>query len=127
MALYHILADITILLHFVFVIFAVFGGTLGFWWPRVIWLHFPAVIWAALVESAGWICPITYLEDWLLTKGGWPVTAGGFVEDYIVPVLYPANYTRNLRILLAVSVVFINMIIYGLLYWYKLKKRKTET
>ncbi|MFC1857972.1 DUF2784 domain-containing protein [Thermodesulfobacteriota bacterium] len=125
-AIYHILADITILLHFAFLIFAVFGGILVFWWPRVLWLHLPAVIWAVIVEAAGWICPITYLEDWLLIKGGWTVDSGGFVEDYIVPVLYPANYTRNLRILLAVSVVFINMIIYGLLYWYKLKK-KTET
>ena len=126
MAIYHILADITILLHFAFVIFAVFGGIPVFWWPRVIWLHLPAVIWAVLVETAGWICPITYLEDWLLIKAGWAIDSGGFVEDYIVPILYPADYTRNLRILLAVSVVFINMIIYGLLYWYKLIK-KTET
>lgn len=59
---YHFLADIIVLLHFAFIIVTLFGGILSIWWQKVIWLHIPAVLWAALIEFAGWICLLTFLE-----------------------------------------------------------------
>ena len=51
------IADVIVLLHFAFVAFVVLGGLLALRWPRIAWLHVPAVIWGVLVEFTGWICP----------------------------------------------------------------------
>ena len=36
---YRLLADLTMLVHFTFLAFVVFGGFLAWNWPRVIWSH----------------------------------------------------------------------------------------
>ena len=109
---YPVLADLVVLLHVVFVVFAVLGGFLAVRWPRLIWIHLPAVIWAAIVEFCGWICPLTPLENWLRRKGGESGYASDFIAHYIFPVLYPENLTQEIQIALGVFVVLINLAIY---------------
>ena len=111
--IYHIAADLIVVLHFLFVFFVVLGGLGGLWKPKLLWLHLPALIWGVLVEFTGWICPLTPLENLLRHKGGGIGYTGGFVEQFIIPVLYPAGLTRNIQILLGVLVIIINLIIYG--------------
>ena len=107
------LADIVLVGHLAFVVFAVLGGFLVFRWRRVVWLHVPAVAWAVLVELAGWICPLTPLENWLRVEHGTGAYHGGFVEHYFLPILYPAELTRELQIVLGALVLLINFSIYG--------------
>jgi hypothetical protein len=57
--LYHILADLVVVLHLAFILFAALGGLLALRWRWMPWLHLPAVVWAVLVELTGWICPLT--------------------------------------------------------------------
>lgn len=118
------LADTIVLIHFAFAVFAVFGGILCFWWRKIIWFHVPAVIWSALVETAGWICPLTPLENILRIRGGTSGYKGGFVENYILPVLYPENLTRELQVVLGASVVFVNLIVYGFIFLRPITKIK---
>lgn len=113
---FRFLADIIVLIHFAFALFSVLGGVLYIWWRKIIWFHVPAVLWAALVESAGWICPLTPLENWLRFKGGAAGYNGGFVENYILPVLYPAGLTREIHIALGVLVIAVNLAIYLLIF-----------
>ena len=107
------LADGVLVGHLAFVIFAVLGGFLVFRWRGVAWLHVPAVAWAALVELAGWICPLTPLENWLRAEHGSGAYHGGFVEHYLLPILYPAELTRELQIVLGALVLLINFGVYG--------------
>ena len=93
--LYRILADLVVLMHLAFLVFAVLGGVLVFRWKRFAWIHIPAVLWAALIEFADWVCPLTPLENWLLQKGGGGGYQSGFIEHYIVPVVYPTVLTRH--------------------------------
>ena len=109
---YHLLADAALVIHFAFILFVILGGILIIWWPKVIWLHIPAAVWGALIEIAGWICPLTHLENWLRVKGGQTGYAGGFIEKYILPVIYPAGLTRKIQITLGILVIFINLFIY---------------
>jgi hypothetical protein len=111
--LYGVFADLVIVAHLAFVLFAVFGGLLVLRWKRWAWLHVPAVLWAALIEFAGWVCPLTPLENWLRARGGGIVYQSGFVEHYILPLLYPAVLTRRLQIALGLFVLGINLGIYG--------------
>ena len=108
-----ILADIVVLSHLFFVLFALFGAVLIIWWRRVIWLHPPAVFWAIWIELTGRICPLTPLENWLRNRGGQGGYRGDFVENYLMPVLYPVGLTRHIQILLGILVIIINTALYG--------------
>lgn len=113
---YGLLAEAVVLLHFGFVLFVVFGGLLALRWRRAVWLHLPAAAWGALIEFTGWICPLTPLEHWLRRQGGQAGYQGGFVEHYILPVLYPHSLTRTIQLILGLLVVGINLLIYSILW-----------
>ena len=116
-----LLADLLVGFHFLFVAFVVAGGFLVWRWRRVAWVHVPIAVWGALIEFAGWICPLTPLENDLRRAAGDAGYAGGFVEHYIIPIVYPAGLTRGLQIGLGIAVVVINVIAYG-----ALAKRRTR-
>jgi hypothetical protein len=119
--LYRALADLVVILHLGFVVFAVGGALMVLRWRRLAWVHIPAAIWAALIEYAGWICPLTPLEKWLRALGGGSEYAGGFVAHYILPILYPRGLTREVQIVLGTLVVLINLGIYGWLIGRKVR------
>jgi hypothetical protein len=113
---YSLLADLVVLVHFAFVAFAVLGGLLVLRWQWLVWLHVPAAIWAAGIEFGGWICPLTWLEDWLVTMAGGLPAEATFVERYIVPVLYPEKLTRGIQVAMGFAVILVNLAIYGILF-----------
>ncbi len=110
---YGILADIVVLIHLAFVIFAVLGAFLIIWRPWILWLQLPAIFWAIWIEMTGGICPLTPLEIWLRNQAGQGGYRGDFVEYYLMPVLYPLGLTRNIQTLLGVLVILANVAIYG--------------
>jgi hypothetical protein len=116
-------ADVIVLLHLAFIMFVVFGGVLALKWRRVMWLHIPAAIWGALIEMAGWICPLTPIENSLRIAGGAPSYSGGFIEHYIVPIVYPTGLTRAMQLSLAALVILINVVVYAFLLRQKLRRR----
>jgi hypothetical protein len=122
------LADLVVLLHLAFIVFAVLGGLLIIWWRKVLYLHLPAVIWAGWIELSGGICPLTPLENWLRGQGGQAAYDVDFVGNYIVPLVYPPGLTRGMQIVLAAMVIFINGLIYYYLFLrYKKMKFDSET
>ncbi len=112
---YRLLADAVVLFHTAFVAFVVLGGFLAWRWSRIAWLHVPCALWGAVIEYQGWICPLTPLENDLRRRAGLAGYAGGFVEHYVLPVLYPAGLTRPAQALLGTLVVIVNLIAYGVL------------
>ena len=109
---YQLLADLVVLAHATFVLFVVFGGLLVVRWHGLAWIHLPAVIWAAIVEFFGWVCPLTPLENWFRQKGGESGYGSDFVARYILPTLYPEELTREVQVALGVFVILINLVIY---------------
>ena len=109
---YRLMADIVVVMNLAFSMFVLLGGILAIWWRKVVWLHIPAAVWGALIEFAGWICPLTPLENRLRVKGGEAGYPGGFVEEYILPVIYPAGLTREIQIILGIFVITVNLVIY---------------
>ena len=111
--LYSSLADLTLVTHFAFAVFSVLGGFLVLKWHRVAWIHVPVALWAVVVEFTGWICPLTPLEHWLRLKSGAPIQELGFVERYLVPLLYPTPLTRGFQVILGAIVLGVNAAIYA--------------
>lgn len=111
--LWHWAANAVVLLHLAFIVFVIFGGlaVLRFRW--IAWLHVPAFVWGAGIEFLGAVCPLTPLEQQLHTLAQDQGYSGGFVEHYIMPVMYPTGLTQTVQNALGTFVVAINLAIYG--------------
>lgn len=109
---YSWLADLTLCIHVGFVLFVILGGLLVLKWRWIAWLHLPAAAWGVVVELTGWICPLTPLENWLRAKGGEASYRSDFIAQYLLPVLYPEDLTRDFQLLLGTMVVILNTAVY---------------
>ena len=112
--IFRILADLVLVAHGLFVAFVMFGGLLALWKPRLAWLHLPALAWGALVIGMGWICPLTPLEVSLRERAGQEGYAGGFIEHYVLGIIYPEGITRTTQIVLAALLIVGNIVVYAL-------------
>src|SRR5712691_6749763 len=101
---YRILADVVVL-----------GGFLAWRWRWVVWLHVPCALWGVAIEYAGWICPLTPLENALRARAGLEGYRGGFVEHYVIPALYPAGLARPTQVVLGTLVLVVNLVAYDML------------
>lgn len=114
---YNLLADLVMLLHFGFILFAVAGALLVARWPRLIWLHLPAALWAMTIEFYGGVCPLTPLENWLRHRGGQMDHEMGygesFIQHHLGGVIYPAGMTTAVEITLGLALLAINLALYG--------------
>lgn len=107
-----LLADIVVVTHTAFVIFVVVGGLAVYWRPWVLWVHIPAVLWGVSIEWAGAVCPLTLVENWLRNQAGETGYAGDFIQQYLLPTLYPADLTREIQIVLGAAALGINIGVY---------------
>ncbi len=110
------LADLVLVCHLGFILFAVGGALLALRWPRVLWIHAPTALWAVLVELQGWVCPLTPLEDALREAAGERAREGDFVERHLLPVVYPPGLTREVQVALGGAVLVANAGLYGLVW-----------
>jgi hypothetical protein len=119
--------DLLVLIHFGFILFVFLGGLLVWRWPRVMWLHLPAMAWGAAIEFVGFICPLTPLENRLRMAAGADVYAGGFVERYIMPVVYPEGLDRSTQLVLGALVIAMNLVIYGIFVVRHKRRRASDS
>ncbi|HEX9852994.1 MAG TPA: DUF2784 domain-containing protein [Woeseiaceae bacterium] len=111
-------ADLVLLVHFLFVVFAVFGGLLVLQNSAWAWAHIPAVLWSSLVNLMSWTCPLTPGENTLRKRAGQAGYAGGFVAHYIGTVVYPGGMPRRLELVAGTSVLVGNALVYAaILKW----------
>jgi len=114
-----ILADLVLVLHLVFVVFVAVGGLVVLRWRQMGWVHAPAALWGAAIELSGGVCPLTPLENRLRAAAGESGYEGGFVEHYLLPVVYPEGLTRWVQLFLGAGVLLLN----GAIYWWIWKTR----
>ena len=110
---YRLAADAVVLLHGAFILFVVLGGLLALRWRWVAAVHLPAVLWGVLVQALGWECPLTPLEVGLRVAAGDVGYAGGFIEHYLIPAIYPAALARYTQYILATLLLAINLAVYA--------------
>jgi len=109
-------AGLVVLVHLSFVLFVAAGALLSLKWPRAIWVHLPAVVWAAYIEFSGGICPLTPLENALRAQAGLNYYSGDFVARYLFPVLYPGGLTREAQVVIGLVVLAANLGLYIFVY-----------
>jgi Protein of Unknown function (DUF2784) len=111
---YRLLTDLIVAFHFAFLIFVVAGGFLA---RRYRWLAIPHILaaaWGVYVEAMpGVVCPLTPLENRFAFRAGEAGYQGGFIEHYLVPIIYPEGLTRGMQYGLAAFVVVANVAAYS--------------
>ncbi len=119
------MADAVVVLHLAFILFVVLGGLAVLRWPWLAWLHVPAAVWGALIEFAGWVCPLTPFENFLRERGGAVGYTGGFIDHYITAIIYPQGLTRAMQFGIGALVLAINVFVYWKL-WTRSRRRITS-
>lgn len=113
--IFSVAADIVLLLHLGFIVFAAGGGLLALRWRWLAWLHLPAMAWAAFIEITAGICPLTPLENMLRKAAGQETYPISFIEHYIVPVIYPAGLSRDMQIAIGAGLAGFYLVFYAAL------------
>ena len=107
-------AKAVFLLHLAFLAFVVFGCLLVLWRPSMGWLHLPALAWGVWIVTSHGLCPLTTLEGQLLARAGAAGYDGGFIDHYLVPLLYPPGLTSRIQTGLGIALALWSLAIYGL-------------
>lgn len=118
-----IAADAVLLLHLAFIVFAALGALLVLWRARWAWLHLPALAWAVWIVATHGICPLTPLENALRRAAGESGYAGGFIDHYLMPLIYPPGLTPQHQNWLAITLAAVNLLLYG----FALLRRRSRT
>jgi len=119
--MYEFLATFTLIIHFLFIVYVILGGLFFFIKPWTLYFHIPAFLYGAYVEFTQSICPLTYLENYFLTKANLASYSTSFIQNYLYAIIYPINLTKELQIILGITLIIINVIIYGFI----IKRKKS--
>jgi len=111
--MYEFLATFTLIIHFLFIVYVILGGLLFFIKPWTLYFHIPAFLYGVYVEFTQSICSLTYLENYFLTKANLASYSTSFIQNYLYAIIYPINLTKELQIILGITLIIINVIIYG--------------
>jgi len=116
-----LIADALVVLHFLFIIFVIFGGFSTLKWPRIALIHIPCAIWGALIEFYGWVCPLTHFEHYFRETASGVGYSGGFIQHYLIPIIYPYGLTKDIQLGLGIMVVSLNLFIYLIVIYKKVR------
>jgi hypothetical protein len=87
--LYKILADMVVLIHFLWILFLIFGAIPGVRYKAIKILHITGLVFAFVIQVFGWYCPLTHLEVWLRAKHDPSLAyAGSFIIHYVEGLIY---------------------------------------
>lgn len=114
--IYRLLADAVVVFHLAVVLFVIGGAALLLWRRWIAWVHLPVVLWVIFAECFQYLCPLTYLENWLREQGGAEGYRGDFVAHYLMPVLYPAGLTPRIQVMFGLLVFAINATLYAMAF-----------
>ena len=123
--MYNALATLTLAFHLLFIVFCLIGGLLCLRDSRWVYVHVPSAIWGALAELLSIVCPLTYLENFLLSKAGESGYQGDFIGEYLLFVIYPAGLTWQIQIWLGLGLICFNLVIYSWV-WSKSSSLKND-
>ena len=112
--MYELFVNLTLIIHFIFILFVIFGGLLFFIFSKIIYIHLPALFWGIYIELTNSICPLTYLENWFLYQGGLTTYSDDFINNYLIQIIYPEELNTNTQVYLGITLIVINILIYGL-------------
>jgi len=115
--IYKVLADIVVFVHFLWILFLIFGVFWGMRNQKVKVIHIFALAFAIIIQAFNWYCPLTHLEAWLRAKHDPTLSyTGSFIPYYVEKIVYIE--------LPPASIFVLSIFLGGLSAWLYLKKKK---
>ena len=110
---YKLGADSVVLIHFLWIIFLIFGAFFGKKYRAVKIFHISGLCFAVILQIFGWYCPLTYLEIWLRQKKDPLLTYNdSFIIHYVEKLIY-IDLSPGIIFVLTVILVSISIYIYS--------------
>jgi hypothetical protein len=119
-----ILADMVLVLHGAFIVWAALGALAVWYWPRLAWAHLPALAWAVWIEASAGLCPLTPLEMALRQRAGQGTYEGSFIDHHLGSLIYPQGLTPAAQMRIALALAAFNLLVYGLIVWRRMRERR---
>ncbi len=117
--LYKIIADMIVLIHFLWILFLFFGALLGVRYKAIKGIHVCGLLFAIVIQFFAWYCPLTYLESWLRARHNPAMTyTGSFIAYYAEQIVY-LELSRSLVLLSTVFLLVFNA-------WFYLRKNTSS-
>jgi Protein of Unknown function (DUF2784) len=104
-----------VLLHLFFIATVVLGALLVARWPRLAFVQLPVFLWGAVVNLAGWPCPLTTLENAVRRRSGLPPYAGSFVSHYLLPKSGGLGGLHS-EVAIGIFILLVNGVVYANLF-----------
>ena len=118
-----ILADMVLVLHGAFIAWVALGALAVQRWPRLAWMHLPALAWGVWIEATADLCPLTPLENLLRLRAGEQGYAGSFIDHYLGTLIYPQGLTPAAQWRIALVLLAYNLVLYALVLW-RIRRRR---
>jgi len=116
---YKVIADIIVIIHFLWILFLILGALWGVKYKAIKILHLSGLIFAFTIQIFDWYCPLTHLEVWLRSKHNSALTyTGSFIIHYVEKIVY-IELSRNLIAILTIFLCGFNV-------WFYLRETKTK-
>jgi hypothetical protein len=113
---YRILADIVVLIHFLWIVFLVSGAFFGIKNRAVKIFHVSGLVFALIIHIFNWYCPLTHIEVWFRARHDPALTyKGSFIAHYAERLIY-IDLSPFWLLLLTVFICGFNA-------WFYLRKR----
>jgi hypothetical protein len=119
-----ILADVVLVLHGAFIVWAALGALAVRRWPRLLWVHLPALAWGIWIEASAGLCPLTPLEMTLRHRAGQGTYEGSFIDHHLGALIYPQGLTPQAQWRVALGLAVFNLVLYGLIAWRRVQQRR---
>jgi len=100
-------------LHVAYVVFVVFGSVLVLIWPRLLWIHLAAVVWAGLTLIFDFGCPLTPWEKQFWRRGGVEPYEEGFLQHHVLGARFRPGTERRNHAMLGAAAIALNAVIYA--------------
>jgi hypothetical protein len=111
--LFRILADIVVFIHFLWIVFLIFGALPGGRYRTIKYIHIGGLGFALMLQALDWYCPLTYLEVWLRAKHDpGEAYAGSYIAHYLEKVIY-IEVDRWIIAVLTIALCGMNIWLYG--------------
>ncbi|GAA1979935.1 DUF2784 domain-containing protein [Amycolatopsis minnesotensis] len=107
--MYRFLADLTVLVHILALVYIGFGGFLAWRWPKAIFVHVSFAVWGVAVNTFPIPCPLTALENFFRHQQGLTDLPGGFNAYYLYDTVFPRAWLPLIAVI-AFGVVVISYI-----------------
>lgn len=108
---YQAAAEATLLLHFTWILFVMTGALFLRRRRRMRLVHLAAVCYSLAIEVVGWICPLTFLEQWLWQQAGRLAYEDAFITHYLEKLIY-LQAPQGLLVVLAALLLVVTLFLY---------------